>query len=653
MQFRYPEYSWAFLLLVIPILIHLLRFRKQQVRYFPGVFRLVSLLKETKSTRNIKQYLLLLNRLLLVFLIAWSFSQPSCTPQKINPKAHDRDWGIIWDASPSMWEPDANGLIPIELAKKSALSRLKSLPENTRFYWVDRPNQAELQLSKYEAIERINAMVKPLQPIALKSLLETNAELSVVKKWFVLSDMDADALEAMPNWIDSQSNCYFIDFQIKRSVNYSLDTAYCTDVLQGDYWVKISRNQTQQAVSFSMDITQNDAFVGNEAIKFEEKVQSIWVKVRLPEAPSKRLKFTLPKDAYSPDNELFVHPIGTQKLKVFVQSDGDVADLDRLLATLSDRLERTDSIQNAETILYLTSQTDKTAFEAVSPLIRNGIQCIIIPYKKATKLPFQLLNAGSWERTKSLDAADGLDYRSFRQEPFESSMETFLDGKVQLPKFEDLYTFSYTNNSDWSRILITQSDRDFLISRELGEGKVWLFLSDYTEGMRTLRKTSWFLGILGPILLSNHASTDAICAFSGREWISLPQSAKFKLQDAVRIQRGSQNWGTSLGLNQGRMSFLGVIGETMQPGWYTLSKADATDSVLVALNFPRKELQYSHTPADVSAMPNFQILPLSKWNTEAMGADSDSASAAHLGYWILALLLLELALSVFVLRTNR
>ncbi len=653
MQFRYPEYSWTFLLLLIPVLIHVLRFRKQQVRYFPGVFRLVSLLKETKSTRNIKQYLLLLNRLLLVFLIAWSFSQPSCSSQDFKLKADDPQLGILWDASPSMWEADAKGLIPVELAKKSALINLKSLPENAQIYWIDRPNQSELKLSKYEAIERVNQMVKPLEPHGLKTLCQTNASLIGVKKWFVISDLDSDALEGFSTWVDSQSVYHFIDFQIERNVNYSLDTAYCSDVLQGYYHVKISRNQSQNAVSFFMDISQNDAFVGNEAIKFEEKEHSIWVKIRLPEASSKRLKFSLPKDAYAADNELFLHPVGAHKLKVFVQSDADISDLDQLLWTLRDRIERTDSVQDAQTILVVTSQTDKSVFESLAPQIRSGKQCIIIPNKKASKVPFDLLKAGVWERNKYRSTGDELDFRSFRQEPFQSSMETFLDGKVQLPKFEELFTFSYAENSDWSRILITESDRDFLLSRELGEGKVWLFLSDYSEGMRNLRKTSWFLGILGPILLSNHASTDAICAFSAREWIALPQSTKFKLQDPVRIQRGGQSWASSLGLNQGRLSFLGVVGESLQAGWYTVIKSDATDSVLVALNFPRKELQYSQEDILLFDSPSIKRISPSKWNISAELQHTDLNKPGHLGYWVLLLLLLELTLSVFVLRTNR
>jgi hypothetical protein len=101
------------------LLIHLLRFRKQQVLRFPGVYRLISLLKETQSTRNLNYYLLLANRLLLFTTLVLAFAQPSCHSQSAEDNSQFSTVGVLWDVSPSMFETDAKGQIPIENAKKN------------------------------------------------------------------------------------------------------------------------------------------------------------------------------------------------------------------------------------------------------------------------------------------------------------------------------------------------------------------------------------------------------------------------------------------------------------------------------------------------------------------------------------------------------
>ena len=137
MNFRYPEYLWGFLLLLIPLFIHLLRFRKQQVLRFPGVYKLISLLKETQSTRNLNYYLLLANRLLLFTALILAFAQPSCRSQSAQGHSQFSSVGVLWDVSPSMFQADANGQIPIENAKKNALKWLKTIPESASIYWID------------------------------------------------------------------------------------------------------------------------------------------------------------------------------------------------------------------------------------------------------------------------------------------------------------------------------------------------------------------------------------------------------------------------------------------------------------------------------------------------------------------------------------
>jgi hypothetical protein len=235
-------------------------------------------------------------------------------------------------------------------------------------------------------------------------------------------------------------------------------------------------------------------------------------------------------------------------------------------------------------------------------------------------------------------------------------LETYLDGKNVLPRFNRLYQYPYETNRDWSRILITAGDKDFLIQKEVGEGRLWLFLSDYTEGMRDFRKSAWFVGVLGPILLSSHASKEAVCAFWGQEWIPLPAADRFRAQDAVQLKKEGQVWGTSLGTNRAQLCFTaGGEASVMPAGWIQVAKTDGSDSVTVAMNAPRGE---QRTDGGISAEAFFEAKNCSligppEWVAQYQGGTVAGNANSIWIYGILVLLLLELILSVFVLRTNR
>ncbi|MGB0268798.1 MAG: BatA domain-containing protein, partial [Bacteroidia bacterium] len=101
MTFQHPEYNWAFLLLLIPILIHLLKFRREPTLYFPGVFRLKEILKSSQRSKRIRHWLILITRLALWSLIILSFSKPSLLPNSQSSFTSQTRL-VLWDNSPSM-----------------------------------------------------------------------------------------------------------------------------------------------------------------------------------------------------------------------------------------------------------------------------------------------------------------------------------------------------------------------------------------------------------------------------------------------------------------------------------------------------------------------------------------------------------------------
>jgi len=79
MQFKHPELLWALLLLLIPIIIHLFQLRRFQKVVFTNVKFLKNVKLQTRKSSQIKKWLTLITRLLLITCLVFAFAQPFTT----------------------------------------------------------------------------------------------------------------------------------------------------------------------------------------------------------------------------------------------------------------------------------------------------------------------------------------------------------------------------------------------------------------------------------------------------------------------------------------------------------------------------------------------------------------------------------------------
>ena len=79
MQFKHPELLWALLLLLIPIIIHLFQLRRFQKVTFTNVKFLKNVKLQTRKSSQIKKWLVLITRLLLLACLVFAFAQPFTT----------------------------------------------------------------------------------------------------------------------------------------------------------------------------------------------------------------------------------------------------------------------------------------------------------------------------------------------------------------------------------------------------------------------------------------------------------------------------------------------------------------------------------------------------------------------------------------------
>src|SRR6476659_8011806 len=76
MGFLFPEFLFAWLLMAIPVIIHLFNFRKFKKVEFTNVAFLKEVELQTSSSQKLKERLILASRMLAIFFLVLAFAQP-------------------------------------------------------------------------------------------------------------------------------------------------------------------------------------------------------------------------------------------------------------------------------------------------------------------------------------------------------------------------------------------------------------------------------------------------------------------------------------------------------------------------------------------------------------------------------------------------
>lgn len=176
--FLYPTFLWALFLVAIPIIIHLFNFRKYKTVYFPNVSLLKEVQQESKKTRSVRNWLVLLLRILVIVFLVLTFSYPI---EHSGGKSGRKVVSVYIDNSFSM---DAIGLEgnKFDLSKSFADKIISEFEPNTKFQIITNDFLAKHQFlySKDKALDLISEIPVSSRSKSIQSVL--NRQLSVVSE---------------------------------------------------------------------------------------------------------------------------------------------------------------------------------------------------------------------------------------------------------------------------------------------------------------------------------------------------------------------------------------------------------------------------------------------------------------------------------------
>lgn len=243
MKFVYPEFLWAFGVLVIPIVIHLFNFRKYKTLYFSSLQFVKVVDLQTKSTQKLKHLLVLITRLLAFIFLVLAFSQPYKPVTNQFSKGGKPVLAVYIDNSFSMSMNGVEGEL-ISEAKEMARKMISKVSLDTRIMLVTN-NLSGLEqrlITKIEALERLDKIeLSPINRTISEVIewekaaieLENSTKQKIGSKQFViLSDFQKSTAKFEELKEDDASYYYPVLINSQDKTNLTIDSVWFSSPVQ-------------------------------------------------------------------------------------------------------------------------------------------------------------------------------------------------------------------------------------------------------------------------------------------------------------------------------------------------------------------------------------------------------------------------------------
>ncbi len=304
MQFKHPEILYALLLLLIPVIIHLVRWKKFKQKSFSNVEFLKDLEIKSRRSRKLKELIILLLRLLAIAMLVLAFAQPYFPSKAQKQKADEVQTIIYLDNSLSMSALTKNTNLWQEvrqdLVKNLDEQQLYTFFDNTETYKNISGKQLKAILYKVRFIAKPThhkEMIKKANLLFAKD--QKKHELIYISD---LQNVDNEKLTSDLFRDDVHYNFYVK--QQKELPNISLDTLWLQSKTNEVYTLNLQVSAMQKDLKSPVSIHQGNKLLWRGYVDFKDSLQQ-QLRIELPKSKNITARVSVVDRAFTFDNNLF------------------------------------------------------------------------------------------------------------------------------------------------------------------------------------------------------------------------------------------------------------------------------------------------------------------------------------------------------------
>ena len=361
MQLKHPEILWGLFLLVIPIIVHLFQLRRFKKTPFTNVAMLQKIMIDSQRANQLKKWLLLFTRLLLLASLIIAFAQPFTAK---NQSEKEKETVIYLDNSFSM-QARENGITLLE----------QSVQNLIRYADPDRPIHIFTNTNSFSEVtvgEIQNLLLdipfthKQLNwsDIVLKAESIFSRAPAKEQELIVISDFKEN-LGAPEKPEGYAGRIHFVKAGVAAVSNISIDSIQLETPNSSQKTLKVFVSGYGETGVQPLSLQNGNKLLGNSAVEFDEENSRTVVDFSLPNQTEIDGLLKVSDNGLEYDNHFFFSINPPQTINVLAINGGDAKYLERLFSDESFALN-----------IYDLRQLDYSAIDTQNVVVVNEIEQI-------------------------------------------------------------------------------------------------------------------------------------------------------------------------------------------------------------------------------------------------------------------------------------
>lgn len=469
MIFERPEILFFLFLIVIPVIIHIIKFRKPKEIPFPYIHLFEQIQKKAKRKLQIKKWLLLANRILIIIFIVLFFSSPSC-----NKSDKAKNIGIFFDNSGSMLGA-TKGISIKDFVIRKMLDIGSKFSESK--ISVITPQEI---LIKEEEIT-LNEIAQILSSYSITpstySFSKFKPLLAPYEKIMILSDLQKSNFSDEDIRFLKEKNAIIISPQISEIYNAYIDTFFIEPpfkLTNEKIYLKTRICFTTEKNNISLSIVLNDKIISNNLLKPNSGkcLDTSFSYVPDNTYSWEKGKIIIEGDEFSPDDTFYFIIPPMPPLKAIYIGEGDTYIYSALfnLPNFSLAINYSDT-SSSILIIEGISKNNARKLQLINYYISQNKTIIILPAPEDTI--FQILDDTAYPDTTFV-ILDPLSIdKNFFQGIFEEIPNTLL-----MPEF---HTHFVQNKSQGIPLIKFNDGHPLLSYTKVGNSKIFIFWASISK----------------------------------------------------------------------------------------------------------------------------------------------------------------------------
>jgi hypothetical protein len=608
MHFANSGFLWALSLLLIPIIIHLFRFKRYKQVYFPNIRFLQKIDEEQKARRRLKDILILITRLLALAFLVFAFSLPFLGNK--NSSSLGNRVSIYIDNSFSMENESDQGRL-LDIAKKKAEELVMTFQPSDQFQlisndletrhqrFVDR--QAFLQFL-YEI--DLSASTVDLHAINQRQIALLEGEEGYDDWIAVLSDMQYSSADLSNFFIPENYKVLLLPVLPEDINNLYVDSLWFDDPVRQlgkseslHFSIKNESDKNLDEVQVSLSINGQMKSMASVSIGARSVKDTLLHFTNSSESGVQNAILSVDDEPIVFDNDYYFSYQLKEKITVSEISGPNASNYNRLL--FSDTLFTYSSTSVNQIDFQKLNEADLIILNELDN-IPSGLRSFLSKWTKdgghVFLIPGEAINASDYNEYladygASINAEADTNNRRVAHVELENTL--FKDvfkrspqGKA-LPQTNAHYRLNFAD-FNWETLFQLQGKNAFLTTRKVEDGRLYLIAIPNKESWSNWPRHALYITTM--LRIAEESQRGDVLEHRIGDWSVITIQSEYNSNDRpheLRADDGSIAFIPSQQWIDGKLS-LGIKDEVKTAGFYVLINGENSIHTL-AFNYSRKE----------------------------------------------------------------